>query len=185
MLNDVINNSQRGDGNATLSLINKFNPLLKKYSRKLYYEDAYNDLLIDFLELLHDMRTDSLQDRSDAVTVSYIATSIHNSYVRRLAWIKRSQTTLLYSELSEQELYDIESICSTTDKYSECDFSAFKQLLTASELSVITSIFFRGYTTTETAHLLGISRQAINQAKLRALKKIKILYWDKPKEVRP
>ncbi len=97
MLNDVINNSQRGDGNATLSLINKFNPLLKKYSRKLYYEDAYNDLLIDFLELLHDMQTDSLRDRCDAVTVSYIATSIHNSYVRRLAWIKKSQTTLLYA----------------------------------------------------------------------------------------
>ncbi|MPN42715.1 hypothetical protein SDC9_190272 [bioreactor metagenome] len=131
------------------------------------------------------MRIDDLRNKSDAVTVSYIATTIHNSYVKRLAWIKKNQTTLLYSELSEQELVAVESICSTTDKYSEFNFTVLEKLLTVSELSVIMSIYFKGYTATETAHLLGVSRQAVNQAKLRALEKIKVFYWDKPKEVRP
>jgi hypothetical protein len=52
---DIIVRSQGGDGDATLLLIEKFNPLLKKYAYKLSYDDAYNDLLLNFIELLHNM----------------------------------------------------------------------------------------------------------------------------------
>ena len=42
--------SQGGDKQAMLWLVNKFEPTLKKYARKLNTEDAYNDLVADFLE---------------------------------------------------------------------------------------------------------------------------------------
>ncbi len=53
---ELISKSQSGDEDATLILIEKFKPLLKKYAYKLSYEDAYNDLLVDFIELIHNIQ---------------------------------------------------------------------------------------------------------------------------------
>ncbi|MEA4894687.1 MAG: sigma-70 family RNA polymerase sigma factor [Oscillospiraceae bacterium] len=184
MISEIIAKSQEGDNDATLFLVNRFNPLLKKYSRMLYYEDAYNDLLVDFLEMTKSMQINRIYRNEDAGVVSYIATSIHNSYIKRLIQIKHYHAIILYSDLTEDEQFHIESICSTVDKYSEYDYSTIKNILTESEMSIITSIYFMGYTVAETSHFYGISRQAINQTKLRALEKLKKLYSDKPDEVR-
>ena len=81
---DIIEKSQGGDGDATLKLTEKFNPLLKKYAYKLFYEDAYNDLLLDFIELLHNIQIKNIHNKSEGSVVSYICTSIHSSYIKRL-----------------------------------------------------------------------------------------------------
>lgn len=180
---DIIAKSQEGDNSATLFLVDKFNPLLKKYSRMLYYEDAYNDLLLNFLELIKSIEIDHIHCDNDAIIVSYIAKSIHHSYIKRLINLKHHQAIILYSELSEEKLFNIESACSTSDKYSEYDFSSMNKVLTEYEMSIITSIFFKGYTAAEAAHSYGVSRQSINQTKLRALKKLRKIYSDKPYEV--
>lgn len=52
MISDLIAEDQNGNSDATLLMIEKFKPLLKKCAYKLYYEDAYNDLLVDFIELI-------------------------------------------------------------------------------------------------------------------------------------
>jgi hypothetical protein len=62
MTADLINQSQTGNNDATLALIEKFNTLLKKYAYKLFYDDAYSDLLVDFIELLHNIQLDHLRD---------------------------------------------------------------------------------------------------------------------------
>ncbi len=41
-------------------------------------------------------------------------------------------------------------------------------------------IYYSGYTVAETAYVIGISRQAVNQIKKRALRKLKTIFSDKP-----
>jgi len=113
---DIIVKLQGGDDDATLLLIEKFNPLLKKYAYKLSYDDAYNDLLLNFIELLHNMQIENIHNKSEeGSVVSYICTSVHSSYVKRLIEVKRLRNLLLYSDLNNNELYYVESI-SATDK---------------------------------------------------------------------
>ena len=175
IINDIIK-YQNGDGDSTLKLIEKFNPLLKKYAYKLCYEDAYNDLLIDFIELLHNIQIDRIYNKSEGGMVSYICTSVHSSYVKRLREIKQLQNFLLYSDLSDSELYYIEVLSSTCDTYPNLDFDSLQKLLTNSEITVIKMIYYIGYTVAETAAFCGVSRQAVNQMRSRALKKLKRVF---------
>lgn len=176
---DIIVKSQSGDSDSTLMLIEKFNPLLKKYAYKLSYEDAYNDLLLDFIELLHNMQIENIHNKREGSVVSYICTSVHSSYVKRLIEVKRLKNLLLYSDLNDNELYYVESISSTNDVYQEYELSFIKKILTKQELAVIRMILFTGYTATEVANFYGTSRQAVNQMKNRALKKLRTSLSDK------
>ena len=111
--------------------------------------------------------------------VSYICTSVHSSYVKRLIEVKRLRNLLLYSDLNDSELYYIESISATNDVYQEYELSFIKKILTKQELTVIRMIYFTGYTVTEIANFYGTSRQAVNQMKNRALKKLRNNFSDK------
>ena len=172
MIEELINQSQAGDSEATLTLIKKFNPLLKKYAKKLYYDDAYNDLLLDFIELLHNIRLDRMRGSNERFLVSYICTSIRSSYIKRLLDLKRLRSFVPYSALSDSELYRVEAASAAADSYFELEMTGIDQVLTKLELSIIKMIYLRGYTVTETANIYGISRQAVNQTKKRALQKL-------------
>jgi DNA-directed RNA polymerase specialized sigma subunit, sigma24 homolog len=179
MTADLILESQVGNDNATLLLVEKFNPLLKKYSFKLFYEDAYNDLLTDFLELVHSIQIEAIASKDEGRIISYISASIHNCYVKRLIEMHRRLNCQRFSDLGEGELYYIEVTYSTCDTYQDYDIFSVKAL-TKPEKSVINMIYYLGYTPTEISKIIGISRQAVNQMKNRALKKLKTLYSDKP-----
>lgn len=179
MTADVILRSQNGDKDATLFLVEKFNPLLKKYSFKLFYEDSYNDLLTDFLELIHNIQISALHCKDEGSVVNYISASIHNSYLKRLRQIHEFRKFRSFSELNDTELYYIEVTCSTNDTYQECDSGSIGRVLSNSEQSLINMIYYLGYTPTEISKVIGVSRQAVNQMKNRALRKLRILYSDK------
>jgi RNA polymerase sigma factor (sigma-70 family) len=172
MIEELINQSQAGDSEATLTLIKKFNPLLKKYAKKLYYDDAYNDLLLDFIELLHNIRLNRIRGPNERFLVSYICTSIRSSYIKRLISLKKLRNYIPYSALSEGQLYYAEAASATSDPYLRLEITGFEKLLTQSELSIIKMIYLLDYTVTETADIYGISRQAVNQTKKRALQKL-------------
>ena len=177
---DIIEKSQRGDRDATLKLIEKFNPLLRKYAFRLYYEDAYNDLLADFIELMHNIQLDHIRDKGEGSMVSYICKSIRSSFVKKLTAIRILHSFIFYSELSDNELYYVDVLSSTRDEYFKYDLSDAYSILTKSEMSIVRMIYFSGYTISETAFIHGISRQAVNQMKKRALKKLEIMFLDKP-----
>lgn len=160
---DLITKSQEGNENATLLLIKKFDPLLRKYAYKLYYEDAYNDLLVDFIELIHNLQLDHIYNKSEGCIVSYICTSIRASYIKKLIGIKKLKVYISFSELSDNELYYADVLSSTYDEYFHHELpDIHNMMLTAAELSVIKMIFCFGYTVKEVASAYGISRQAVN-----------------------
>lgn len=176
MTKDLIFQSQTGNRDSTLELIKKFNPLLKKYSYKLRYDDAYDDLLIDFIKLLNNVQLKVLRDTSEGTIVSYICKSIRGSYIKRIITLKKLHTIVPFSALSDSELYYAETASSTSDTYFELEFTGVDRVLTELELSVIKMIFLLSYTVSEIAYIYGISRQAVNQTKNRALKKLKLWF---------
>lgn len=165
MTKNLIVLSQKGDSNATLELIKKFDPLLKKYAYKLYYDDAYNDLLLDFIKFLHNMLLDGIRDTSEGTIVSYICRSIHSSYVKRVVAIKKLHNVVPYSALSDSELYYAEASLSTYDIYSKLEWAGIGNVLTESELSIIKMLYLLEYSVSETAYIYEITRQAVNQTK--------------------
>lgn len=170
---DMIQQSHKGDQNATLALIEKFNPLLRKYTNKLNYDDAYYDLLTDFLTFLSRFQTDTLISKNEGSVISYITTSIHNIYVKRLAQIIKGNEAMVFSDLSEQEQYYLHSLPSLNNDESKVVFSFLEDVLSEKEALVIRLIYSFGYSSADVAKKLGISRQAANQAKRRALLKLK------------
>ena len=64
-----------------LEMLRRFAKLLNKYARLLNYEDAYNDLMVFFLESLLSDNMKKLIGKPDAVIVHYIAKTIKNEYI--------------------------------------------------------------------------------------------------------
>lgn len=180
MTAELIFRSQGGDKNATEKLIEKFQPLLKKYAFRLCYDDAYDDLLVDFVEFIHNMKLNRIHNKSEGGLVSYINKSIKSSYIKKLATSKELQHFILNSNFREDELYSLEAASAVNDTYFEYEFPGIEQILTKSETKVIKMIYLMEYSVCESAQKLGTSRQAVNQMKNRALKKLKAKIWDRP-----
>ncbi len=180
MTAELIFRSQGGNSDSTIALINKFNPLLKKYSYQLHYDDAYNDLLVDFIDLLHNIKLDSVYHKCEGGLVSYISKSIQSSYIKKLAALKKLRNFIPESNFAEEELYSLEAVSAVNDIYFEYEFPGIERVLTKPETDVIKMIYLMEYSVCETAQELGTSRQAVNQMKNRALKKLKTQFLDKP-----
>lgn len=179
MTADLIALSQTGNVDATLELVNKFKPLLRKYAYKLNFDDAYYDLLVDFLELIKNIQLNYLENRSEGALISYIQKSMYNNYIKESIKIKKLRNISTYSDLSESELYYIDSKNCCYDDYPNLDVQFFDRLLSRPESLIIKMIYYSGYSVSEIAFICGVSRQAVNQTKNRALKKLKNLYSDK------
>ena len=157
---------------AVLSLINQFEKMLKKYARSLEYEDAFWDLQLFFIELVLTMKNSGLGNKCDAIIVQYISTSVYNQYIK-LSKLNRKRP-VLFSELSEEQYHVIEgknSVGSSTDGFQLLLSGNFG--LTNWEKRVLCLIYVDGMTASEVASKTKKSRQAVNQAKRRGMKKIK------------
>lgn len=172
MTEDLIVQSQQGNNDATISLIEKFNPLLNKYAYKLYYDDAYCDLRIDFIEFLHKIQLGTLRNTGEGILISYISTAIRSSYIKRLLALRKLHNFIPYSYLSDGEMHYLEAVSATSDTYFELELNGLDHVLTKLELTIIKMIYFLGYSVIETADFYGVSRQAINKTKKRALQKL-------------
>ena len=96
MLVDKIREAQQGNQDAMLYLIQKYMPLLNRYSKKLHQEDAYSELTLAFIELIHHIRIDRLISGSDGAITNYIAASVknaYNAYIKKIM-VEKSSSTL-------------------------------------------------------------------------------------------
>ena len=124
---ELIRAAQSGSDTHTLELIRKFDPLLHKLSYDLGYEDAYYDLLLDYLKLILSINIDSIHDLSEASLVSYLVTFIRNSFIRLNNKVKKNSIkTVFFSDLSDQQKYYTESKQAVYDDYSDFYFEQLK-----------------------------------------------------------
>lgn len=174
MLCTLANEAKSGNKDAMAQIIEKFNPLLKKYSRKLEYEDAYNDLVLFFIELIYKIPDQIIASFNDGKLVKYISICIKNHHYYLLKKNTFSVNEINISEMSDEQKYYLESSSSVIDESNaENIFFILKDFLAPNELQIIILIYYFGYTSAEIARKEKTTRQAVNQLKQRALHKIK------------
>ncbi len=173
MLFELISNAQKGNEYSTIQLVNQFNPLITKYSRKLDYEDTYQDLVLFFIKSIKDMNLNNLKSKNDYVIIAYLNKSIQNHYIFLLKKYIKKRNELLMCELTDEQKYNVECKHSSNDKYDIFEELNIEEYLSKCECKIIYLIFKDGYSAREIAEQLGVSRQAVNQKKKRILCKIK------------
>ena len=175
MIKELIISAQKKNNDAMMSLINNFQPLLKKYSRKLNIEDSYPDLLLYFVELIQSMDISKLKSSTDAVIVTYISRSVYNHYCHILKNIIYLKQEIVMSALTCEQTYLLQNKISSKDPQDIFVELNLQEHLTPKENMIIYLIFIKGYSSEDIAKKNNQSRQSINQTKKRALKKIEKL----------
>ncbi len=173
MLNSTIRNAQENDEEDMLLLIEKFRPLMVKYARKLNYEDAYDDVMLYFIKLVKSIKLDKLTDQTDKIIISYINKSITNFYHKKIPQIVSRQKEVIMSELTEEQQYYIEVKTAQTDEINILDEYGLGHLLTEAERKLIYQVYVEGHSVAELAKYQNRTRQAVNQQRIRAIRKIK------------
>lgn len=170
MIIDDICSGQRGDQQAMLNLVRKFSPALKKYAKRLGTEDGYYDLEAEFLEIILHLDCSRLRETGDGAMVKYLSRSIYHAYVKLLRYLVDTKIpTVSVDELTDSILYQNDLICET----SQTKLYVPAALLTPQEADVFRQICILGYSAAELARKYDVSRQSINQAKQRALAKLR------------
>lgn len=160
-------NAQKNHEENLVMLINDFAPLLKKYAAKMNDEDAFADLRLEFIEIILGIDTEKFSNYVEPQILSYIKTSVHNAY------IKLSKKKCDY----ENNTFPVEDVRdelekSHYDEYENIFLEDIKKYLTENEFDVIYKHFFCGFTVSDIALIKKVSRQAVNQVKTRAIKKL-------------
>ena len=82
MLYNVVEKAKNGDNDAMMQLIRKFGSLLHKYANKLEYEDAYQDYVLYFIELVKSGSLEKLKDKNDGLSF-HISISAYKTTIKR------------------------------------------------------------------------------------------------------
>ena len=82
MLMDQIIQAKQGSQADMLSLLQQFQPILKKYGRKLWGEDGVEDMTAAFLQVIHDMKPEQIRCRAEGAVVQYLVQSVRHAYER-------------------------------------------------------------------------------------------------------
>lgn len=179
MLYDSIWQAQTGSDKEMMELVLKFTGLFKKYGRKLGYEDAENDLVADFIELIRHFKLNKLHNTSDGAIVNFIYQSTYRAYLKRMKnEIEKKLSVVSFEDLTPVQLQQAYSGMATVSE--EAITSYFPEVgLTDKEIMILDAIYGKGYTVSDVAAFLGVSRQNVNQIKMRAITKLKRLYVQK------
>lgn len=170
----LIKSAQADDENAMLEILGAFEPLIIKYSSYMNYnEDAHSELVLKLISFVKNFDLDKLRNQNNYVIVDYIEKMIRNEYI---AISKKQYHIKLHEEHFEYE--DFVNLAETNGSLQEtlhdrliCDI--MKSTLTKREFLCIDMIVLKGFTAEQVGKLLGITKQAANQCKKRALEKLK------------
>ncbi|QCH29051.1 sigma-70 family RNA polymerase sigma factor [Clostridium tyrobutyricum] len=168
----IVERAQDGNKNCTLIIIEKFRPLINKYSKKLNYSGANSDLIICLIEVIRDMPiAKNPKFKEDKYIVGYIYTSIKRKYVQlykeHLNIISR-ETELNLNVISD---YYLDESWNLID--SRIFILSLMNKLSQYQKYIIKKIFLYDFSVSDLANELNISRQSVNRAKNRALNNLR------------
>lgn len=162
-LYDYIAKAKENDKGSMLILYQKFEPLLKKYSWLLSYEDAYNDLTESFLHIIKKIPIEAEQFHQDKYILSYIKNSIYHEFIQLNKKQEEYENKVYF--LKEEESFDTIIIDENfNDSIKDILFLVdIKHLLTEREWMLFELKIVNGYSDGDIAAMLHISRQAVNK----------------------
>lgn len=164
---------------AMQNLLIKFDPLIKKFARKLDYEDAYYDLTVLFIEKITHLDCNRLKSNDDFTLLKYIKKIISSISCNLFQQeVRRSKLNTIV--LPDEEDIWFTGNLSREDKHlwSEDDYPAILEdlladILTDYQAKIIDYIVIKGYSVNHIAKIYGVTPEAITITKNRALKKLK------------
>ena len=175
----LIRRAKENDENAMLEIIEAFKPLInKKFKESYYNEDVKSELTMKLIEVVKcEINLDKMREVNNSTLVSYIKSSIHHHYI----YISRKNKSKQTSEFDEddEEMLDSYDLGNALSEIGISDFITFeflKSMLTEREYDCVYCNVFMGYTSEEISRYFHITKQACNQSKLRAFKKIRSYY---------
>lgn len=176
MLADTIRNAQSGNNDEMLALIKQFQPALCGYAKHAGYEDAYEDLVADFIEIIRDLNLSHLSSLDDGVLVRYLTICLRNKSRRRCGeYLKKTDHEQLLCDCSEAQQWYFETSNAVPSPEKELAFENIvsDQRLTPLQRAILAALYQDGLSVSEFSKKAGVSRQSINQAKNRALKTLR------------
>lgn len=157
---------------ALIKILDKFKPLIYKYSGLLQYEDVQNDLEYFLIQIILKLKIEQFKELGDVAILSYLKKSMYHYYIFLSKRKSLEQKTSFFGDLNECELAKVEYMVSPDEPLNALLIADLKKLLNKHEFEVIYLHFFEKYTIEEIAKHFSCSRQAINQTKKRALGKL-------------
>lgn len=164
-LYDAITAAINNDSEAMSELIDLFSSQLDSYSRRLEGEDTRQELSLFLLLLIRNLRLESFQQKNDKAILSYISKSLKHQYFKLSACSRKKN-----KEMELSPLYEIPYIVPYAD---HCILESSLSRLNSSERQLIFLLYFQGYSIKDIAAAKNVSVQALNQKKLRILKKLR------------
>lgn len=114
-----------------------------------------------------------LRNTSDAGLVTYIKNAVHYQLIAFRKEDHKRACTSSIEDLGDFDIERFERINSTNDFYRDLFLQDIKKYLTGLEYQVILSVYVQGKKPAELAKELQVSRQAVNEVKLTALRKLR------------
>ncbi|SHH41981.1 sigma-70 family RNA polymerase sigma factor [Tepidibacter thalassicus] len=168
-LYEIIAEAQNGNKESMMLIINKFNLLIKKYSKKLNYDGAYSDLIINLIEIIKNIPIyENKNIKREECIIKYISSSLKYKYIK----LSKKYKNIYVSEIELNEKITVSK--NQTENTIEIKFllNEFLDKLSNRQRYILQKIYIYGYTESEIAKKLQISRQAVNKTKKKALKKL-------------
>lgn len=124
----LIQLSQLRDGNSLVELIGLFDPLLKKYAKKLNYDEAYFDLRFEFIITIYKLKTTNLEELSEGQIINYVSKIIYHHYITLSKKARSNAKPMVFSEMSDQMLTIINAKLAVENqqKYYEIEYALRK-----------------------------------------------------------
>lgn len=172
MLKHDLHLAQLGDENSKLNIINRFYPLIKKYSNKLYDDDYESFFIISLLSAIGKFKKDC-NNTDDGQIVSYFNKVIKNTYIDEVKKRKRCIDSIC--QLNDGQINDI--VDTNANYTNEVEFEIYLyqivENLTKQERDIIIAIFLHNKSEKSLALEYSISKQAVSNAKKKAKEKLK------------
>ena len=147
-----------------LYLLQRFDPLLKKYAHALRYEDAHNDLQLCFIELIIRVKVEGFLGKDEKYLLSYIRKSVISFSVKLSKKMHHRTVELQNDDYSRSDFYI---------GLLWCDL---QNVLAKDEQQFLVDLYFEDISASELAKRGQVSKQAISNKKRRILDKIRTYY---------
>ncbi|MDE7323568.1 MAG: sigma-70 family RNA polymerase sigma factor [Lachnospiraceae bacterium] len=167
---EIIRKIKRDKENFYL-IIERFNPLLKKYTKLLYRderEDVYAELVTALWEAIRKI---TLYD-NDGQVVSYLSTAVYNKYLELYRTSRK-----LHDHMVGMTENEVDTFVNTDNSYDDtllhiCIKDIYEGL-EKNKKEIFRLIFIEGLTDTEIASQLCMSRQYVNRMRKKYYDEIK------------
>lgn len=171
LLKPLIQKFKKQDMAVFPLVYDEFKNLIAFYAKKLCYEDAAADLNLFFIELLYAIDLSNFKADESIGIRRYIAVCLRNEYIVlsvKAEKLKSFSFPLFETFNSYSDDYDDKILLS----------QAFKAL-SEKQKAILIDRYYYGYSIAEISKKMGVTRQTINDTKIRALCSLKKILGEK------